>query len=86
MDDTLLFGGPTGLGRNQLSILFIDAAGRTRAEQKLADTAGEISNAVVIPRGSSALIGQYHIAWSETVVDATGQKYDTVWYDQIECF
>jgi len=84
--DILLFGGPTGLSRKELSILFIDAMGRVRAEQKLADTPGEVANGVVFPRGTNTgVTGNYHIAWSETLLDPAGQKYDTVWYDQLEC-
>src|SRR5262249_23748632 len=86
VDDMLLFAGPTGVLRKELSLWFVDAGGQTRAEQKLADTPGEVSNAIVFPRGTNVgPIGKYHLAWSESLIDDGGAKYDVLWYDQLEC-
>jgi hypothetical protein len=84
-DDLLYFAGATGVNGTELSILFIDALGRTRAEQKLADTMGRVNVGTITPRGVMGGVGgKYHIAWSETLSDAMGQ-YDILWYDQIDC-
>jgi hypothetical protein len=85
-DDMLLFAGPTGISRKELSVWFVDIWGATRVEQKLADTMGEVSNAVAFPRGViGSANNKWHIAWSETLLDGMGNKYDVLWYDQIEC-
>jgi hypothetical protein len=85
-DDMLLFAGPTGFTRKELSVWFVDIWGQTRVEQKLADTMGEVSNGIAAPRGMiGSANNKWHIAWSETMTDAGGVKYDILWYDQIEC-
>jgi hypothetical protein len=84
-DDFLLFAGPTGVSATELSILFLDVLGRTRAEQKLQDTRAPVNMAAIAPRGTvGGAGGKYHIAWSETNMDANG-KYDVLYYDQIDC-
>jgi hypothetical protein len=84
-DDFLLFAGPTGTG-TELSIWFLDVLGRTWALQKLQDTQFPVSQATITPRGNMGGIGgQYHVAWAETHQDSSGNKYDVVWYDQINC-
>ncbi len=86
IDDLLLFAGPTGFTRKELSVWFVDVWGQTRVEQKLADTMGEVDNGVAFPRGNIGSVNnKFHIAWSETLTDAQGVKYDVLWYDQIEC-
>ncbi len=85
-DDLLYFAGSTGPNGNELSILFLDVLGRTRAAQKLQTTQGRISIATITPRGLMGGVGgNYHIAWAETLVDPTNNKYDVLWYDQINC-
>jgi hypothetical protein len=83
-DDLLYLVGPTGATRRELSLLVVDVWGRTRAEQKLKDTLGEVGNAAIVPRGTGGVISKYHIVWSETRLDMNG-KYDVVLYDQLEC-
>jgi hypothetical protein len=85
-DDFLLFAGPTGANATELSILFLDVLGRTRAAQKLQDTQSPVSRGGITPRGVMGGVGgRYHIAWAETHQDPGGTKYDVLWYDQIEC-
>jgi hypothetical protein len=61
--------------------------GRTRAAQKLQDTPFPVTQASIAPRGAMGGIGgQYHLTWSETHQDTSGNKYDVLWYDQINCF
>jgi hypothetical protein len=84
-DDILYLAGPTGLSRKELSLLFVDVWGNTRVEQKLTDTLGEVTNAAIVPRGVNTALGRYHIAWSEEYQDAMGNKYDKIFYDQLEC-
>jgi hypothetical protein len=84
--DMLLFAGPTGITRKELSIWFVDVWGQTRAQQKLADTLGEVSGGIAVPRGTG--VGpnnKYHVAWTERMLDDGGAKYDVLWYDQLEC-
>ena len=87
LEDNLIFAGPTGTQRTELSILAVDVLGRKRIEQKLWNTTGKISNAAIASRGSANLIGgKYHVVWSETITDAQGMNgYDVLWYGQIEC-
>jgi hypothetical protein len=84
-DDMLLFAGPTGVTRTELSLWFVDIWGQTRVEQKLANTIGEVSNGAAFPRGNiGGVLNKFHLVWSESMTDANG-KYDVLWYDQIEC-
>jgi hypothetical protein len=84
--DMLLFAGPTGASRKELSVWFIDIWGQTRVEQKLADTPGEVSAGLAFPRGSiGGPNNKYHLVWAETLLDGMGAKFNVLWYDQIEC-
>jgi hypothetical protein len=85
-DDLLYFAGPTGVAGTELSILFIDALGRTRASQKLQDTQGRVTLGSITPRGTMGGVGgKYHITWTEEIQPDTGGRYDILWYDQLDC-
>jgi hypothetical protein len=86
LEDTLMFVGPVGTTRTQLSILAVDILGRKRMDQKLWTTTGKVSNAGIAPRGSVGIGGRYHVVWTETMTDDAGTNaYDVIWYAQITC-
>jgi hypothetical protein len=84
--DMLLFAGPTGMTRKELSLWFVDVWGQTRVQQKLADTPGEVSAGLAFPRGTiGGPNNKYHLVWAEKLFDAANVGYNVLWYDQIEC-
>jgi hypothetical protein len=84
--DMLLFAGPTGMTRQELSLWFIDIWGQTRVQQKLADTPGQVTAGLAFPRGTiGGANNKYHLVWAEKLADPTGASYNVLWYDQVEC-
>jgi hypothetical protein len=83
--DQLFMLGPTGAGR-ELSLLWVDMAGHTRASQKLTDTVGLVKAGVIVPRDAfgSTLGGKFHVVWVERLGDSNGD-YDQIFYDQMQC-
>jgi hypothetical protein len=83
-----LVAGPTGVGSDTLSLLWIDRGGATRFAGPVAKAApgAKIRFAGVSPAGALGEIGgSLHLAWAETSTTDGGSPRVTIWYDVVAC-
>jgi len=87
--DDLVSFGRTGAGADELTVLWADAFGHLRVQQKLEQAPAGAKmgpSAFTTAAQLGPLGGVLNAVWAVTLTDAdSGEPYDVLYYDQIKC-